>query len=125
SADCELLRLLGRLLELALAWLRKLSRQEAHLVALRVVRYLAERITFDDPRQIRRRPRYYVNLEPELRLDQTLALPRRLLGLRLAREDDVAAMKVSPHVIEPRFLQCLAQLRHWDAVPRTDVDPAQ
>ena len=107
SADHELLRLLEGLLQPALRGRRKRSREEAHLVALRILRDLAERIELDDPRQIRRGAYDNVDLEPELRLDQTLALPSCLLGLRLARKDDVAALEVGPHIVEAGVLQRL------------------
>src|SRR5205807_1109798 len=93
SAEEELFGRHGCLLELALACRRKRSRKEAHLVALWILRDLAERIELDDPREIRRGTYDNVDLEPELRPDQALALPSRLLGLRLARKDDVAALE--------------------------------
>ena len=84
-----------------------------------------QRIQLDDPRELRAGPGDDPDLEPETLGDLTLRLPGNLVGLRLARQDDVAALKVRAHLLEAGRGQNVAELRHRDAVARAEVDPAQ
>jgi len=82
----------------------------------------AQRIPGDDLRELGARADDDVDPEPEAVLELPLALARDAFGALPAREDDVPALQVGPDVSEPRLLEQLAQRRHRDPVPRTDVD---
>jgi len=95
------------------------------LVALRLLRDVAERVALDDLRQLGPRADDHVDVEPEAVGDQLLA-PRRQPGRALAgREHDVPALHVRAHVFVAGLLEQLAQLRHRDAVARADVDATE
>jgi hypothetical protein len=104
---------------------RRLRREEAHLVALRILRNLPERIPLHDLRKLRMRARDDSDVEPEGFLDQLLAFSCRRVGLCAAREHDVAALELRPHVVEALTGQKLAQVGHGDPVARSKVDAAE
>src|SRR5436190_12452418 len=121
SVDDELLRLDAGLLEIALARRGQRTVEEAHLVALRVLRDVAERVARHDPGELGAGPRYHRDFEPEPFLNQAPDLPRRLLRLRLAGKHDVAALQVRLHVLEPGVFERGAQLGHRHAVAQAEV----
>src|SRR6266536_3338286 len=122
--DRELLRLDDGGLELLDCGGRELGRQEAHLIALRVLRDLAERVALDDLGELGARAGDNGDVEAEARCDLPLALPGNAAWLRRAREHDVAALEIRLDVAEACFLERLAKLRHRDPVARAEVDPA-
>jgi hypothetical protein len=121
----ELLRRDGCVFELADELGVRLGSREAHLVALRVSDYSAERVSLDDLGQLVARPHDDVDIEPEPIRDHPLAVARNLLGGGGAREHDVAALEVGPNVVVDRVRERLAELRHRDPVARSEVDAAQ
>src|SRR5947208_2016831 len=112
-------------LELAHRLGTELRGEEAHLIALRVLRNLAERIALDDLGKLRACPHDNGDVEIELRRDLALTLPRHTRGLRRTREQNVAALEIRLHVLVAHFLERLAKLRHRDPVSGPDVDSAQ
>jgi hypothetical protein len=99
--------------------------EERHLVALRVVGDVGERVARHDVRELVSRPDEHGDLEPESACDRSLARPRDLLRQCVPREHDVPALEVGLHVGEAGVGEQLAQLRHRDAVARGEIDPAQ
>src|SRR5262245_49262618 len=99
--------------------------EEAHLVTLRVPRRVAERVSLHDLRELVARPHDHVDGEAEAALDLLLATARDGLRRGAAREHDVAALYVRPHVAEAGALEKLAEVGHRDPPRRAEVDAAQ
>jgi hypothetical protein len=74
---------------------------------------------------LRARARDDGDVEPKGFLDQLLALSCDLVGLCVAREDHVAALKVRPHVVEALTGEKGAQVGHGDPVARSKIDAAE
>ena len=102
-----------------------LRRQEADLVALRVLGDPPERVSLDDLGQLVARPHDDGDVETEPIRDRPLALARHVLGGRGAREHDVPALEIGADVVVARVLERFAKVRHRDPVVRSEVDPAQ
>src|SRR5262249_14745148 len=124
-AEDELLRLPERLLQFRLDACRQRPREEADLVALGILRDLAERIPLDDARELGGRADDDVDREPELVLDHALALARGLLRLRPALQDDVSALEVGPYLGEAGLFERLAKPGHGHPISRPEIDSAQ
>ena len=99
--------------------------EEGHLVELRVLRDLPERVALHHGGELAARAHHNRDVETEPISDEAPDVASDLLRGRLAREHDVAALDVGAHVVEALVLEGLAKVRHRDPIARGDVDASQ